>query len=120
MRARRALLAAARYVALNPVRAKLVERAQDWPWSSAGAHLAGRDDALVTVRPILERVEQFAELLASEPEPAMLSALRAAEGIGRPLGSDGFVNELEQLLARRLRRQRTGPQPASPGNSGNV
>ena len=34
------LMAAARYVALNPVRARIVERAQDWPWSSARAHLA--------------------------------------------------------------------------------
>ena len=35
---------AARYVALNPVRARLCERAVNWPWSSARAHLAGRDD----------------------------------------------------------------------------
>jgi hypothetical protein len=32
-----------RYVALNPVRARLVERARDWPWSSVRAHLAGED-----------------------------------------------------------------------------
>src|SRR5438309_9571212 len=45
------LMAAAGYVALNPVRAGLVDRAEDWPWSSVGAHLAGRDDAPVTVAP---------------------------------------------------------------------
>jgi REP-associated tyrosine transposase len=44
------LLAAARYVELNPVRAKLAQRARDWRWSSARAHLAGRDDDLVTAR----------------------------------------------------------------------
>ncbi len=43
------LMAAARYVALNPVRARLVARADDWRWSSARAHLQGRDDGLVTV-----------------------------------------------------------------------
>jgi putative transposase len=43
------LVAAARYVALNPVRAHLVACAEDWAWSSARAHLAGRDDALVRV-----------------------------------------------------------------------
>ncbi len=47
------LLAAARYVELNPVRARLVKRARDWPWSSARAHLAGRDDALVGTAPLL-------------------------------------------------------------------
>jgi len=43
------LLAAARYVALNPVRAKRLAQAADWPWSSVRAHLAGRNDALVDV-----------------------------------------------------------------------
>jgi putative transposase len=43
------LMLAARYVALNPVRARLVQRPQDWAWSSLRAHLAGRDDGLVTV-----------------------------------------------------------------------
>jgi putative transposase len=85
------LMAAARYVALNPVRARLVARAQDWRWSSARAHLAGRDDELVTVEPLLERCAgRFADLLDHEPEPATAAALRAAETIGRPLGSPEF------------------------------
>jgi putative transposase len=46
------LLAAARYVALNPVAAGLVSRPEDWPWSSARAHLAGEDDELATVAPL--------------------------------------------------------------------
>ena len=33
------LMAAARYVASNPVRARLVARAEDWRWSSARAHM---------------------------------------------------------------------------------
>jgi REP element-mobilizing transposase RayT len=32
------LVAAARYIARNPVRASLVRDPLDWPWSSAGAH----------------------------------------------------------------------------------
>jgi len=47
------LMACVRYVEQNPVRAKLVTRARDWPWSSAGAHLAARDDGLVRVKPCL-------------------------------------------------------------------
>ena len=61
-------MAAARYVAMNPVRARLVERAEDWPWSSARAHLAGRDDGLVEVAPLLSRCGgRFADLIADEP-----------------------------------------------------
>jgi putative transposase len=36
------LMAAVRYVELNPVASKMVERAEDWPWSSARSHLRGR------------------------------------------------------------------------------
>ncbi len=44
---------AVRYVSLNPVRAKFVEQAQDWRWSSIAAHLSGKDDNLAKVSPIL-------------------------------------------------------------------
>jgi putative transposase len=72
------LMAAARYVALNPVRALLVARPEDWPWSRVGAHLARRDDRLVEVAPLLERCGgRFADLIAEEPEPAKIAALRA-------------------------------------------
>jgi putative transposase len=47
------------YVSLNPVRARLVSRAEDWAWSSARAHLAGEDDSLVSMRPVLDRWPTF-------------------------------------------------------------
>ena len=47
-------MTAARYVA-NPVRARLVKRAEDWRWSSVAARLAGRDDGLVSVAPLYDR-----------------------------------------------------------------
>ena len=55
----RHLLRAARYVELNPVPAKLCRMPWRWPWSSAAAHVAGRDDALVRVAPLLERVKDW-------------------------------------------------------------
>ena len=45
------LLNAIRYLAFNPVWARLAKTPQLWPWSSVGAHLAGMDDALVRVAP---------------------------------------------------------------------
>jgi REP-associated tyrosine transposase len=38
------LLRAASYVELNPVKARMVEHAWDYPWSSAHAHLSGKDN----------------------------------------------------------------------------
>lgn len=78
------LLAAARDVPMNPVRARLAARPGDWPWSSARAHLAGRDDPLVTVKPLLDRIEDVAAFLAEVEEPSAAQALRAAEPRGRP------------------------------------
>ena len=41
------LLATARYVELNPVRAGIVDAPEMYLWSSASAHISGQDDALV-------------------------------------------------------------------------
>ena len=49
-------------------------------------HLGGRDDRPVEVAPLLERCGgRFADLIAEEPDPARIAALRAGETIGRPL-----------------------------------
>ena len=105
------LMAAARYGALNPVRAGLVERAQDWPHSSVLAHLAGRDDGLVSVRPLLDRSPRFADLIETEPDPAAFAPLRRSELIGRPLGSADFVAQVEKSLGRALAPGKRGRKP---------
>jgi len=103
------LMAAARYVALNPVRARLVAKAADWPWSSVRAHLAGHDDGLVVVAPLVERCGgRFADLIGEPPEPARIAALRAAETIGRPLGADAFLDRLAAMTGRDPRPGRRG------------
>ena len=112
------LIAAARYVSLNPVRARLVPRAQDWAWSSVRAHLKGEDDGLVVVRPLLDRIERFDELIADGPDAdrrfdAPLKALRASEATGRPIGTRDFVADLERVLKRPLARRGQGRKPAT-------
>ena len=87
-------------------------RAQDWPWSSVRAHLAGADDPLVTVGPVLERIPNFAKFLMEDREDAFV-ALRKAEGNGRPLGAEEFVTGLERLLGRRIARRSPGRKPAA-------
>ena len=56
-------LTAVRYLALNPVRAGLCRRPDEWRWSSVAAHLSGCDDALVSVSPVLAVSPRFADLL---------------------------------------------------------
>jgi putative transposase len=94
------------------VRARLVAKAETWPWSSARAHLRGRDDELVRVRPVLDRVERFANLIAGEAEEPAFRLLRAAEATGRPLGAADFVSDLERRLGRPIARRAPGRKPA--------
>jgi putative transposase len=107
----RHLLAAARYVELNPVRAKLVRRARDWRWSSARAHLAGKDDALVAVAPLLALAPDWRAFLAEGPGDDRLEALRRHARTGRPLGSERFIEGLEARLGRPLKAAKRGRKP---------
>ena len=102
------LFAAVRYVALNPVRARLVAAAQDWHGSSVRAHLSGKDDGLVMVRPVLDRVENFGDLIQTDAEDPAFAVLRAAEATGRALGTADFVADLERRLGRPIARRAPG------------
>lgn len=106
------LAAAVRYVALNPVRARLVERAQDWPWSSALAHMGEGDDPLVTTAPVRERYGDFAAFLGDPVADAVTwKALRMSETSGRPLGSAEWLDTLEAKTGRTLKPKKRGPKP---------
>jgi hypothetical protein len=107
------LLAAAPYVELNPVRARLAEQVGDWRWSSAGAHLDGRDDALARVAPLLALAPDWAAFLAGGLGAEEHAAIRAGERTGRPLGSAAFTARIERRLGRTLARRKPGPKPAT-------
>ena len=107
------LAAAARYVELNPVRAKLATEPEDWPWSSARAHLAGRDAGALSVRPLLDGVGDWRAFLDGGLGEEALEALRRHERTGRPLGSTAFVERLERMLGRSLKKRKPGPKRAA-------
>ena len=111
----RYLLRAARYVELNPVRAKLCRVPWRWRWSSAAAHVAGRDDGVVRVRPLLERVKDWRQYLL-EPLEAQEESWRRHERTGRPLGESAFLNRIERALGRTLGPAKRGPKPKRPEN----
>ena len=110
------LIAAARYVELNPVRARLVRVPGEYLWSSAAAHIAGQNDDLVKVAPLLGMVEDWSAFLAEETATEHVELLRLHERTGRPLGSDEFIGHLEKTIGRSLRRKRPGPKRTIEGN----
>src|SRR3990172_7684239 len=104
------LLAAARYIEQNPVRAGLAVRPWEYPWSSAAAHVAGEDDALITVAPLLALVGNWTDFLATGAPEDEVKELRRHERSGRPLGREPFVAAVEGKLGRTLRRGKPGPK----------
>jgi putative transposase len=107
------LFSCARYVELNPARARLVETVRDWRWSSARAHLAGRDDGLVTTAALLDRVGNWKAFLREGLDPAARDAIRASARTGWPLGAQAFIRKLEKRLHRTLARRKPGPKSSS-------
>ena len=111
------LLAAARYIALNPAVAGLVSRAEDWPWSSTRAQLAGEDDELTTAAPLRALIPDFAALLAMPADAATTTRIERAPTIGRPLGSPEWIAILERRLGRFLAPRKPGPRPRLEGDT---
>ena len=96
------LHACVRYVELNPVRAGLVERPEQWPWSSARAHLGLDADPLTVLAPMRERVDDWRALLDSGLDEDERKRIRAGERSGQPLGDARFLARLAELTRGQL------------------
>jgi putative transposase len=101
------LLAAVKYIEMNPVRARLVTDPYVWQWSSARAHAEGKDDTLVTVAPLLEMVGDWQQFL-SDADEEDADKIRGHERTGRALGGDSFLDSLEDTLQRTVKPRKAG------------
>jgi putative transposase len=109
-------LATARYVERNPVRAGLVGRAWDYKWSSAAAHTGASDDTLLSSRwPSKRELMQWSELLTEAEDGIKLEGIRLNTRTGRPLGTEGFLDNIEGLLGKMVRPRKSGrPRKITP------
>ena len=87
----------------------LFKRAEDWAWSSAGAHCGRRTDILLSPLPPHAPVqpEQWSAWLRSEQEQAV-QTIRLCTRTGRPAGDKDFVAHLEKRLGRPLAAKPVG------------
>lgn len=104
------LLATVRYIEMNPIKAGLVKSPGDYLWSSARHHLGEHDDPLLATSPLGDLIDDWDGFLSSAGDAWRYENIRRAERSGRPLGSDAFINTLEQTLNRQLRRKKPGPK----------
>jgi putative transposase len=103
---------ALRYTELNPLRARLVSEAEQWPWSSAGSHCGARpDDKTLALEMWGKRWTGTAwrEYLGAGEMESRLAVIRQRTHTGRPLGTAEFIQDLEKATQRRLALQKRGP-----------
>lgn len=91
-----------RFVETNPVRAGLVERAEDYPWSSARAHVAGSGDPILDGFFLTGEIGDWSAYLQCRGDESLLARVRSRLKTGRPAGDAEFVKKLEGILGRRL------------------
>ena len=105
------LWAAVHYVECNPVRARLVKRAQDYRWSSAAAHCAlRRDPILANDFPEPGVIADWSDWLGQSQDDETQNFIRRRTHSGRPCGPKTFVEQIEHLLKRTLHPQKRGPK----------
>src|SRR5262249_39509148 len=108
---------AVRYVELNPVKARMAARAEDWPWSSARAHVTGKPDGLTDLGALAGVHRNWRAMFRRGVEAGGPSPVGAAperhEGTGRPLGDAAFLDRLEEATGRKLAPRKPGRRPAA-------
>jgi len=108
--------AAVRYVERNPVRAGMVEHAEDYKWSSASQHCNGGKDALLRPDfPPQGVIPDWRAWLQTQPEEE-LKSIRKCTATGRPCGSKAFIDNLEFTLGRALHPQKPGAKGRPPNS----
>jgi putative transposase len=113
------LLTCQRYIELNPVRARMVTRPDEYHWSSYHANANGVASRLVTPHPLylaladssVERQRAYRELFAAHFDPSDLKSIREVTNRGLVLGNERFVAQVEALTGRRVRPLKRGPRP---------
>ena len=114
------LLSCYRYIELNPVRARMVVAAGDYPWSSHRANANGVEDPLVTPHALYlalgddgeARRAAYRETFPQGLEPSTLEMIRKATHGGWAIGSEHFKAQIEALSRRRATPRPQGRKAA--------
>ena len=92
-----------KYIENNPVRAGIVKRPEDYPYSSAKTHLLGRKDPLLK-EPLFDKSEltEYRRFIQLEEDKKITEEIRKQTRLGKPFGDGGFLKALSENLGRSL------------------
>lgn len=104
------LMVALRYVENNPVAAGRVAAAEQWPWSSAAAHVARRPDRLVGGMEFADAIPNWRAMLARGLEGAEEEAASIEQALlsGRPRATPAWLAAHADRLGDRATPRRRG------------
>jgi len=97
---------AAKYVELNPVRARICRLPWRYEWSSASSHTdEDAESSLLDLSKWYNMIsaKQWRDELVAGLNKTEIRTIRLRTHTGRPLGTDSFISKLEKLLGRRVR-----------------
>ncbi len=113
------LLQCLKYIELNPVRAKITSRPEDYRWSSYRFHGFGQDEDKVLdddpaylslANTAQDRQKAYRHFIALEQDENTIAAIRKSITNDCILGSDSFIDELKNKLSLTKPRSRGRPR----------
>ena len=100
------LTAAARYIERNPVRTHIVKKPHEYAWSSARDHADNARTANIDVSGFFKYIEveqaQWKAFIDTPDDAQEVSMIRKNTMSGSPLGSESFLNKLEDRFGEKL------------------
>ena len=116
------LLACAGYVEMNPVRAGMVKNPNRYRWSSCPSSLGDNDDCWLDEHgcytalgaSALERRDRYIAFVEQGLPEKELLLFRTALQRGQLTGDNQFIDQVEQIIGRRIEHRAPGNQPKKP------
>jgi putative transposase len=121
------LLACCRYIELNPVRARMVAAPQDYLWSSSQERLGLAQPGILDWSPTYqvlgrtetERQKQYAQFLRQAIPEGEWNLIREALQRAQLTGTRRFIDEIEQIVGRRIEHRAPGRPRKEKADEGN-
>lgn len=99
-----------RYVELNPVRARMVERPEDHGWSSVRGHMGLAHDPFLDECPLLSDIDNWRDFLKADLNEDVLRQMRSHASNGRPFGDKDFLDMVHDKLGIDVAPKKRGPR----------
>lgn len=100
------------YIERNPVRANIVQKAWEYPWSSAAEHCGQqRENKLLKIsgwESIIPEGPRWEEILSADQDAEETEELLKSTQTGLPLGSSEFISRIEHEDGRSLKSRPVG------------